>query len=181
MKKYRLLYKGKDGEYKPVEATFNSVEEAQEEVLCRIDHGSDISIFDYKVEEVEESITDSVKSYEEACEVLGIDKFDRIGEHTISLFNDIRVLNGKVDHIIALLKLETITAALNEGWEPDWKDRKQQKWYIGYSYECGKLYIDYHLIYLETSLSLYFKSEELARYAAKQFAEFYKQLLIEKV
>lgn len=51
-------------------------------------------------------ITDVVKSYEDACKVLGIKpvNFDYLPER-------------EKRHVSAMLKLETITKALNEGWE----------------------------------------------------------------
>lgn len=174
MKKYRLIERLSDGSLNKV-----NVYENEQAALYAMNMSAEIHKDSYfRIEEVEESITERVKSYEDACEVLGIDKFNRIGEHTISLFNDLRVLNGKVDHIIAFLKLETITAALNEGWKPDLEDRKQGKWYVFYDgnvLSCNCVTTPSH-----TLTHLYFKSRKLAEYAAKHFADLYKQLLIEK-
>lgn len=108
-----------------------------------------------------QKITDQVKTFEDACAVLGIMPFNP---------------TGTADEV-AYIKLKTIIKALNEGWVPNWDDMDEKKycpWWImegGFSlddvrYRCGYSFV---------SSRLCFKSEELAQYAAKQFHELYKE------
>ena len=63
-------------------------------------------------------ITDRIKTYEDACEILGEEPINERGFRCY----------GFSDDEIALRKLKTITRALNEGWKADWNDSNQQKW-----------------------------------------------------
>ena len=65
-------------------------------------------------------ITELVKSFEDACEILGID----------TTLPDVSVLPEKDRRsIIAFYKLTIITRALNEGWEPNWEDGSEWKYF----------------------------------------------------
>lgn len=68
-------------------------------------------------EETFKSITDRVKSYEDACKVLGIKpvNFDYLPESCRR-------------RVSAMLKLETIVAALNEGWKPKFDGETWHYW-----------------------------------------------------
>ena len=65
-----------------------------------------------------QDIRDRVKTYEDACRVLGIDN------KTPELPN---IPERDRRGVTAYYKLIIITRALNEGWEPDWKDGEQKK------------------------------------------------------
>ena len=65
-----------------------------------------------------QDIRDRVKTYEDACRVLGIDT------KTPELPN---IPERDRRGVTAYYKLIIIARALNEGWEPDWKDREQDK------------------------------------------------------
>lgn len=144
-------------------------------------------------------ITERVKTFEDACQILGIDA-EAIQEQWESAGLDM------IDEI-AYQKLRIITAALNEGWEPDftnpdeyryypylclwtkeeleqktdeWKDeRNLQLWCGGgnsnYGANCGLASAYSHNAW--SSASAYFsarlahKTEELAIYSGKQFTE----------
>lgn len=62
------------------------------------------------------SIMDRVKSFKDACEVLGI-KIDSVFSST----------DDKSD--IAFKKLKIIIKALNEGWYPNWENESEYKYY----------------------------------------------------
>nr|WP_129729964.1 hypothetical protein [Parabacteroides goldsteinii] len=62
-----------------------------------------------------EDVRERVKSYEDACEELGIPVVTDWGDM-------------KIDEI-AYAKLKTIVWALNEGWVPDWEDSDQYKYW----------------------------------------------------
>lgn len=59
-------------------------------------------------------ITDRVKSYEDALRILNREHFDETNLNTRE---------------IARRKLEIIIEAINEGWKPDFMNKKQVKWY----------------------------------------------------
>jgi len=111
---------------------------------------------------IPESIIDRVKTYEDACKELGVKSTDMRG------------------WLHAVEKISVIAQALNEGWEPDWDNDSQLKWYPwfdmrkssgGFSFDgCG-----YGRTYTIVGSRLCFKSEELAKYAGTQFVDLYKE------
>ncbi|MFA9212961.1 MAG: hypothetical protein ACEQSR_03840 [Candidatus Methylacidiphilales bacterium] len=115
------------------------------------------------------NITDKVKSFEDACKVLGVNGEVLTGTLHEALEND-----GKA--IETHLKLLVIVKALNEGWTPDWSDDKDHKYYPWFDMENG--FVLYHVNYYDALTDvgsrLCFKSRELAEYAAKQFLDLYK-------
>ena len=89
---------------------------------------------------------------------------------------------GATPDEIAYMKLKIITKALNEGWEPDWNNWSEWKYYpyfkmsdngaapgVGFSY----YFYDFDLGYSTVGSRLCFKSRELAEYAATQFKDIY--------
>lgn len=66
-------------------------------------------------------ITERVKTFEDACQILGIDA-EAIQEQWESAGLDM------IDEI-AYQKLRIITAALNEGWEPDFTNTDEYRYY----------------------------------------------------
>lgn len=153
------------------------------------------------VDEKPQDVTERIKTFSDACRELGSD-------HPF-----VKAYDGYVSHIhqhdmndydlVAYLQLRIITAALNEGWEPQFT-KGERRWYFWYDLitkeQYDKLsaedksrvvgrggnnaYAYYGLVYaLATSASsssytsfgsrLAFKSEKLASYAGRQFAEIY--------
>lgn len=144
-------------------------------------------------------ITERVKTFEDACQILGIDA-EAIQEQWESAGLDM------IDEI-AYQKLRIITAALNEGWEPDftnpdeyryypylclwtkeeleqktdeWKDeRNLQLWLGGGSSRAGASCglagassgFAWSSARADRSARLAHKTEELAIYSGKQFTE----------
>lgn len=94
---------------------------------------------------------------------------------------------------IARRKLETIAAALNEGWKPDWNNTDQYKYYpyfyiqenakgkgsAGLSYAFANRTASYTSAAIGSRLCFY--ASRLARYAGNQFTDLYEQILIEKL
>jgi hypothetical protein len=116
---------------------------------------------------MQKKITDRVKTYEDACEVLAVDP-------NVGYF-------GTPDEI-AYSKLKRIVRALNEGWTPDWNNENERKWspwfYLnspGFRFSAS--YCDFTNTNATGGSRLCFKTEELSTYAAKQFLEIYKTLL----
>ena len=153
------------------------------------------------VDEKPQDVTERIKTFADACRELGSD-------HPF-----VKAYDGYVSHIhqhdmndydlVAYLQLRIITAALNEGWEPQFT-KGERRWYFwydlitkeqydklsaedrgrvvgrgGYSAHayCGLVYA--HASYASSLSNTYhgsrlaFKSEKLAAYAGRQFAEIY--------
>jgi len=74
-----------------------------------------------------QKITDRIKTYEDACIELGEQSIDenRLAKSLLT-----------PDEIL-LRKIKTITKALNEGWEPDWRDSDQYKHYPYFNMSSG--------------------------------------------
>ena len=147
-------------------------------------------------------ITERVKTFEDACAALGENHL------YVQMFQDIYTKSEKAganvnSDVVAYLKLRIITAALNEGWEPQFTS-DEWRWYpwfrlltksdieeLSEEERCrvvGRAGNSAHayggLVYANAGgVSTYsgtsygsrlaFKSEELAYYAGTQFAEIY--------
>jgi hypothetical protein len=108
-------------------------------------------------------ITDRVKTFEDACDVLGITVLTSFYE-------------GGADEI-AYKKLKVIIKALNEGWAPDWDDSNEPKYYPWFYMNKPGFRLDYVSRYYDRSTvgsRLCFQKQEVAEYAAKQFFDLYK-------
>jgi hypothetical protein len=118
---------------------------------------------------MKKDIKDMVKSYEDACQVLG--------EQPVTDFG-----NATPDEI-AYKKLKTVIKALNEGWEADYRDADQCKWLpwfrvgpSGFAFVgtgCEYSYPD-----AGRAARLCLKSEELAAYAGKQFLNLWEDFIL---
>ena len=144
------------------------------EIATKMYQGTDESLRDFALHhfpDLGKSIMERVKSFEGACIVLGIDPTDT------RFTND--ALNA---HEIARRKVEVIVKALNEGWNPNWDDSNERKYYPWFkmsSSGVGFSYYDFDRDFTLSSVGfrLVFKSSELAIYAGKQFTEIYKAML----
>lgn len=179
-KKIVLYRKG----YEDVQGRYNSVEEAQRAVRNLVEDEEKGTIFDYfyKEEDYEEMI-DRVKTYEDACRVLGVEPIDE---------QNAKARGFRPDEI-ARRKLETITASLNEGWKPDWNNTDQRKYYpYFYIQENAKgegfaglssntTYYSTERMSMAFGPRLCFHASHLAQYAGSQFINLYEQLSIEKI
>ena len=153
------------------------------------------------VDEKPQDVTERIKTFADACKELGKD-------HPF-----VKAYDGYVDHIhqtelddwdlLAYLRLRIITAALNEGWEPQFT-KGERRWYCWYDLitkeQYDKLSADekcrvlgrggnyanayFGLVFSyahgASSVSstycgsrLAFKSEKLAKYAGKLFIDIY--------
>jgi hypothetical protein len=125
-----------------------------------------------------QKVADRVKTFEDACNELGIDSTTAIPKvATDPLQKDER-------SIWAYCKLIIIAKALNEGWVPNWKDSSQYKYYPWFDLSSGSG-LSYGAYVSQRSSSdvgsrLCFKSRELAEYAGKQFEDLYKKYFLLK-
>lgn len=122
-----------------------------------------------------DNITDRVKSFEDACQVLGIS----------TNVPEVKGLPRKHQKaIIANYKLIVIAEALNEGWKPNWQDSDEYKYYpwfdmsnpagVGYSYANGTA--SYTSAHFGSRLCL--KNRELAIYFGQTFTDLFNDSLL---
>lgn len=122
-----------------------------------------------------DNITDRVKSFEDACQVLGIS----------TNVPEVKGLPRKHQKaIIANYKLIVIAEALNEGWKPNWQDSDEYKYYpwfdmsnpagVGDSYTANAASYTYASI----GSRLCLKNRELAIYFGQTFTDLFNDSLL---
>ena len=179
-----FLYKLLEDQETELIGRFDTLKEAQEKVIELAEENEDTTVFDFYTDEQEyEEITDRVKSYADACKVLGIEPMNE---------QNMKAQGFRPDEV-ARRKLETITEALNEGWKPDWNNTEQYKYYpYFYIRENAKAKGNAGLSCAYTfnaatntpahiGSRLCFHDRDTARYAGNTFTELYEQILIEKI
>lgn len=117
-------------------------------------------------------IRQTIRSFEDACETLGLDaaKVLPCTETDPSLV-----------HINAYVKLTVIAKALNEGWEPDWTNDDEFKWYPYFDLTGGSSVVYDNALWDSISYvgsRLCFRTRELAEYAGRQFVSIYQAFMI---
>lgn len=122
-------------------------------------------------------ITKRVKTYADACAVLGIEPINE------EIFTKL----GFTKDEIAYRKLKTVIEALNEGWRPDWSNRNEYKYWNWFVYSTssagfGYAYTTNAPAYTSTCVGsrLCFKTRELAAYAGRQFEDLYNDFFLIK-
>lgn len=119
------------------------------------------------------SIMERIKTYEDACDELGVEPIEYIQVYRGGLTErDIKAQ-------LAFAQIIIIARALNEGWEPDWANSNQYKYYPWLEYKAGFGFSDSDFgdSYTGTGVGsrLCLKSRELAEYAGKQFNKEYNE------
>ncbi len=129
------------------------------------------TIYEAKASTTSQPIIERVKTFDDACKVVGLDKV-KVG---------ITGLDDDTNSIIAYTKLVIIAKALNEGWQPDWTDSTQRKYVPWFEHKSGFglafLVCDFWDTVTDVGSRLCFKTAELAKYAATQFADIYNDFL----
>ncbi len=124
--------------------------------------------------------TKTVKTYEEACEKLGLKPM---------ALPEVSVVPSKHQKaLIAHFKLIIIAEALNDGWQPNWNDSDEYKYFPWFEIKAddkrpggfGFSYTYYDHWHTDTTVGsrLCFRTRELATYAGKQFADLYKEYFL---
>jgi hypothetical protein len=122
-----------------------------------------------------DNITDRVKSFEDACQVLGIS----------TNVPEVKGLPRKHQKaIIANYKLIIIAEALNEGWKPNWQDSDEYKYYpwfdmsnpagVGYSFTTHAA----SYAHANFGSRLCLKNRELAIYFGQTFTDLFNDSLL---
>ena len=110
-----------------------------------------------------QKITDRVKTFDDACEVLGINRLT---------FSD-----SDTPDEIAYKKIKIIVKALNEGWAPNWDNSSEYKYYPWFDMTkngFSGVFSDRWFACTTVGSRLCFKNAELAKYAGTQFNSIYK-------
>lgn len=122
-------------------------------------------------------ITKRVKTYADACVVLGIEPMNEAVLAKLGFTKD----------EIAYRKLKTIAEALNEGWRPDWANSNEYKYWPWLKYNPASAGFSYAHTYYTASYAntlvgsrLCYKTRELATYAGCQFEDLYNDFLLIK-
>nr|UWI25000.1 MAG: hypothetical protein [Bacteriophage sp.] len=122
-----------------------------------------------------DNITDRVKSFEDACQVLGIS----------TNVPEVKGLPRKHQKaIIANYKLIVIAEALNEGWKPNWQDSDEYKYYPWFdmSNPAGVGFSNTSYAASSTSAHigsrLCLKNRELAIYFGQTFTDLFNDSLL---
>jgi hypothetical protein len=119
------------------------------------------------------NITEKIKSFEDACEFLGLDP------NELPAVDNLPEKDRK--SITAYYKLIIITRAINQGWEPIWSDTKEYKWWNYFYTSSASGFVCSNADYASTDSGigsrLCFKARELAEYARKQFEQLYLEYL----
>lgn len=122
-----------------------------------------------------DNITDRVKSFEDACQVLGIS----------TNVPEVKGLPRKHQKaIIANYKLIIIAEALNEGWKPNWQDSDEYKYYPWFDMSnpagVGYSSTDDAASYASASFGsrLCLKNRELAIYFGQTFTDLFNDSLL---
>lgn len=122
-----------------------------------------------------DNITDRVKSFEDACQVLGIS----------TNVPEVKGLPRKHQKaIIANYKLIVIAEALNEGWKPNWQDSDEYKYYpwfdmsnpAGVGYSHASIAASSTAAHIGSRLCL--KNRELAIYFGQTFTDLFNDSLL---
>ena len=125
--------------------------------------------------ETQVDIKDQIKTFEDAL--------NKVGE-TVESFNARTALDSPDE--VAYKKLKIVAKALNQGWEPNWKNDDEWKYYPWFDFEDDKgsgLGLSYDVCDCDVSFSsvgsrLCFKTRGLAEYAGRQFVELYAQMMV---
>lgn len=75
----------------------------------------------------------------------------------------------QLEKLLALNKLMNVAHYLNDGWEPDWNDGGQEKFYIYYNSAVKTLNVSANFYY--NGGVVYFKSKEIAKQAIQILSE----------
>ena len=147
-------------------AAFRNAGKEGKQVLSDL-FGKQVALYD--------NITDRVKSFEDACQVLGIS----------TNVPEVKGLPRKHQKaIIANYKLIVIAEALNEGWKPNWQDSDEYKYYpwfdmsnpAGVGYSHTSYAASYAYAYVGSRLCL--KNRELAIYFGQTFTDLFNDSLL---
>jgi|SRR5579862_4222450 len=123
-----------------------------------------------------------IKTFEEACEKLKLDP-----ETILPDVSRFPMKHQKA--IIANAKMYIIAEALNEGWEPNWNDSDEYKYFPWFDMEedkknnpSGFRFYGTFCVFTDTRTSggsrLCFKTGKLSDYCGTQFVELWRDMMV---
>lgn len=179
MEKWIAVLRNESEDITVTSREYNSREEAEKfanKITNRYIGFNESVIYSSKSGVEEKPITERIKTYEDACNEMGIP----IAPPRIS---------DMTDDELAYYKLKVITMALNEGWKPDWRNNKERKYFpyfnvlpLGASSGLVYVYSPYAFSRADASFGSRhaYKSKELAEYAGAQFKHIYEDFLLQR-
>ncbi len=125
---------------------------------------------------IPKDIKEHIKSFDDVLNAL--DEQSRTNLGTFLAYNGVNdILVSSKAHAM----LVAVAKVLNEGWQPDWENSSQYKYIPWFKHKPGfGLSFDVVVSWITGSTvgsRLCYKSEELAEYAATQFADLYNDFL----
>lgn len=122
-----------------------------------------------------DNITERVKSFEDACQIMGIS----------TNVPDVKGLPRKHQKaIIANYKLGIIAEALNEGWKPNWQDSSEYKYYPWFDMtdlagvDCSHTSTAATTAHSHIGSRFCFSTRELAIFFGQQFTELHNESML---
>jgi hypothetical protein len=119
----------------------------------------------------------NIKAFEDACTKLGLDAATVLPD--FSMYPE-KHRNAMTAHS----KLVIIRDAVNDGWEPDWKNGKFDKWFPWFDHDSssGSGFAfgnaDHQYATSDAGSRLCFKSEDVATYVGRQFEDLYRDYFV---
>lgn len=125
-------------------------------------------------------MSEKIKTYEDACEALKLkpDALPGVSE----------LPEKHRNALTAHYKLVIIAEALNEGWQPNWNDSGEYKYYPWFEVKASKsnpagfgfsfTFCDLWSANAGVGSRLCFRTRALALYAGKQFEDLYKEYML---
>ncbi len=124
-----------------------------------------------KFKEIPKSITERIKSWDDVLKVNNL---------TVDSFNE--SCEGLESDEIAYRQIKLIAKTLNEGWQPDWSNNDEYKYYAWFEMagSSGFRFAVFDLWYAHSDCGsrLCFKSSKLAKYAGETFTDIYKKFML---
>ena len=119
---------------------------------------------------VDDDVKVRIKTFEDACNELGENH-----QYVRAYREWMRISYAECEDIAAYMKLRIITAALNEGWEPQFV-KGELRWYVWFPNKCaGRVFAHANGArsnsYADHGVRLAFRTKELAEYCGRQFID----------
>ena len=126
---------------------------------------------------VDDDVKVRIKTFEDACNELGENH-----QYVRAYREWMRISYVECEDVTAYMKLRIITAALNEGWEPQFV-KGELRWYVWFSSKCGgRVFVHANGAgsnsYADHGVRLAFRTKELAEYCGKQFLYIWADYLL---
>lgn len=126
---------------------------------------------------VDDDVKVRIKTFEDACNELGENH-----QYVRAYREWMRISYAECEDVAAYMKLRIITAALNEGWEPQFV-KGELRWYVWFPNKCDGRVFAYangagSNSYADHGVRLAFRTKELAEYCGKQFLHIWADYLL---